>query len=107
MDDNETVNPCSAQILPGSLQARFLAAKSRVEDAKKAFNAVLQEMVASGAAKKIEDSESEFPDMTIVAPKHLLDLIEYYSFDDKSTPTWLDGNGYEVFPAAWETVEWF
>jgi hypothetical protein len=87
--------------------ARFLAAKVQVADSKKALDAVLQEMIVSGAAKKIEDSGSEFPDMIIVAPKHLLDPIEYYSFDESSTPVWLNGEGYEVFPAAHETVEWF
>jgi hypothetical protein len=108
MDDNETVSPFVAQELPGSLQVKFAAAKARLQEAKDALNGVLKEMVAAGQAKVIEDNGGEFPDITIVASRHLLDLIESYDFQsDSATPSWLDGDGCEVYLRGHEDVEWF
>ena len=108
MDDNETVSPFGTQALPGSLQAKFTVAKARLKEAKDSLNGVLKEMIAAGQAKVIEDAGREFPDITIVASRHLLDLIESYDFQsDSATPSWLDGDGENVFPAAHENVEWF
>lgn len=107
MDDNETVNPCSTQVLPSSLQARFASAKARVQEAKDILADTLCEMIEAGQAKKIEDCEGNFPDIVIVAPVSLLARIENYDFDENGMPSWLDGDGYKVHPAAWETVEWF
>ena len=108
MDDNETVSPFGAQALPSSLQAKFTAAKARLQEAKDALNSVLKEMITAGQAKVIEDSGGEFPDITIVASRHLLDLIESYDFQSSSaTPSWLDEDGEEIFPGAPNLVEWF
>jgi len=108
MDDNETVSPFGAQELPGSLQAKFTAAEARLQEAKDALNGVLKEMIAAGQAKVIEDSGGEFPDVTIVAHKRLLDLIVSYDFQSGSaTPNWLDEDGEEIFPKAPNLVEWF
>ena len=108
MDDNGTVSPFGAQALPGSLQAKFTAAKARLQEAKDALNGVLKEMIAAGQAKVIEDSGGEFSDITIVASRHLLDLIERYDFQSSSaTPSWLDEDGEEIFPKAPNLVEWF
>ena len=108
MDDNETVRPFGAQALPGSLQAKFTAAKARLQEANDALNGVLKEMIAAGQAKRIEDSGGDLPDMIIVAPKHLLDLIESYDFQsDSATPSGLDSDGYKVHLRGQEEVEWF
>jgi len=108
MDDNETVSPFGAQALPGSLQTKFTAAKARLQEAKDALNSVLKEMIAAGQAKVIEDNGGEFPDITVVAPKHLLDLIESFDFQsDSASPNWLDADGCEVNLRGREEVEWF
>ena len=108
MDDNETVSPFGSQALPGSLQAKFTAAKARFQEAKDALNGVLKEMIAAGQAKVIEDSGGEFLDITIVAHKRLLDLVVSYDFQSGSvTPSWLDKDGEEIFPGAPNLVEWF
>lgn len=107
MDDNEPVCPFGAQALPGSLLAKFTAAKARLQEAKGTLNGVLKEMIAAGQAKKIEDCEGNFPDIIIVAPGTLLTRIENYDFDENGMLTWLDGDGYKVCPAAHEYVEWF
>jgi hypothetical protein len=88
------------------LLERFAAAKEQKELAEQNLKAILQEMLRDGLAKLIEDSGSEFPDIIIVAPMHLLDEIDTYDFEDTS-PTWLDEDGYPVNVAAHETVEWF
>ena len=108
MDDNETVSPFGAQALPGSLQLKFTAAKARIEEAKVALAGVLCEMVKASQAKVIEDGGGEFPDITIVAHKRLLDLIESYDFQSSSAlPSWLDEDGEEIFPKAPNLMEWF
>ena len=108
MDDNETVSPFGVQALPGSLQAKFTAAKARLQEAKDVLNGVLKEMIAAGQAKVIEDAGSEFPDITIVAPEALLARICCFSFEEGcSGPIWLDEESYLVPIGAHEAVEWF
>jgi|GEM_PF-2365185 len=108
MDDNETVSPFEEQALPGSLQAKFTAAKSRLQEAKDALDGVLKEMIAAGQGKVIEDAGGEFPDITIVAPEKLLARICSFSFKEGcSGPIWLDEEGYLVPIRAHENLEWF